>query len=281
MEPTTGMILRRITQTELSVSAHKLATLILDGIAWKDGYNGLPRGTAAFTLKALAEKMDVSRQYLAVLLGELEASDLKLERRKPNGKFAPWLFRFAAFDQSDDPHDVMSGGGDTSLSREDYHKTIFSGHINIDEATNVFRTCWAELIKAAKAALPCWNVDTQAIWKRFLAFNRARGNARVPAGFLLGFMRRWRTSSSSMPQAPTAGLVPLRAADQNAQVLHDQIRAAPSSNRQFHASDLCRLIGQAAYEARVLDVVRRFGCPRFAAILAVHGQAVLAGEISR
>jgi len=33
MEPTTGLILRRITQTELSVSAHKLATLILDAIA--------------------------------------------------------------------------------------------------------------------------------------------------------------------------------------------------------------------------------------------------------
>jgi hypothetical protein len=63
--------------------------------------------------------------------------------------------------------------------------------------------------------------------------------------------------------------------------LHEQIRAAPSSNRQFHASDLCKLIGQAAYDARVLDVVRRFGCPRFAAILAVHGKAVLAGEISR
>src|SRR5688572_26027695 len=37
MEPTTGLILRRITQTELSVSAHKLATIILDGIAWKEG----------------------------------------------------------------------------------------------------------------------------------------------------------------------------------------------------------------------------------------------------
>jgi hypothetical protein len=67
--------------------------------------------------------------------------------------------------------------------------------------------------------------------------------------------------------------------DPKMQELHDQIRAAPSSNRQFHASALCRLIGQAAYDARVLDIVRQFGCPRFAAILAVHGRAVLAGEI--
>ena len=139
----------------------------------------------------------------------------------------------------------------------------------------------AELIKAAKTALPCWNVDTQAIWERFLAFNRARGNARDPAGYLLGFMRRWRTGSSSTASSPLAAPVPQHPADPKAQELHDQIRAAPSANRQFHASDLCRLIGQAAYDARVVDVVRKFGCPKFAAILAVHGRAVLAGEIPR
>jgi hypothetical protein len=36
------LILRRITQTELCVSAHKLATVILDATAWKEGYNGPP-----------------------------------------------------------------------------------------------------------------------------------------------------------------------------------------------------------------------------------------------
>ena len=94
MELTTGAILRRITETPLSTAAHKLATIILDGIAWKDGYNGLERGTAAFTLAHLAEKMGVSRQHLTALLVELAASGLALARWKPNGKFAPWLFRF-------------------------------------------------------------------------------------------------------------------------------------------------------------------------------------------
>lgn len=70
MNMTTGAILRRITETPLSVSAHKLATIILDGIAWKDGYNGLERGTAAFTLAHLAEKMGMSRQNLTALLAE-------------------------------------------------------------------------------------------------------------------------------------------------------------------------------------------------------------------
>ena len=80
MELTTGAILRRITETPLSTAAHKLATIILDGIAWKDGYNGLERGTAAFTLAHLAEKMGVSRQHLTVLLVELAASRLALIR---------------------------------------------------------------------------------------------------------------------------------------------------------------------------------------------------------
>ena len=280
MEPTTGLILRRITQTELSVSAHKLATVILDAIAWKEGFNGLSRGTAAFTLADLACKMNISRQYLTELLAELEASELELRREKPNGKFAPWLFRFAAFDAEGDDQDVESGTGDTSLSRDKDNKTVFSGQITIAAGSNVFQTCWAELIKAAKTALPCWNVDTQVIWDRFLAFNLARGNDKVPAGFLLGFMRRWRTSLGTgiRPEtAPTSEQAP----DPRERELHDQIKAAPSGNRQFHASDLCRLIGQAAYEARVLDVIQKSGCPRFTAMLAVHGRAVLTGEIAR
>ena len=280
MEPTTGLILRRITQTELSVSAHKLATVILDAIAWKEGFNGLPRGTAAFTLADLASKMSISRQYLTALLAELEASELELRREKPNGKFAPWLFRFAAFDAKGNDQDVESGTGDTSLSREKDNKTIFSGQITIGAGSNVFQTCWAELIKAAKKALPCWNVDTQVIWDRFLAFNQSRGNDKVPAGFLLGFMRRWRTSPGTGVR-PEAAPTSDQAHDPRERELHDQIKAAPSGNRQFHASDLCRLLGQAAYEARILDVIRQFGCPRFTATLAVHGRAVMAGEIAR
>jgi hypothetical protein len=280
MELTTGAILRRITETPLSTAAHKLATIILDGIAWKDGYNGLERGTAAFTLAHLAEKMGVSRQHLTALLVELAASGLALVRWKPNGKFAPWLFRFGGQEEPAASPDVVSATGDTSLSRENNNKTIFAGRINIGARTNVYHTPWADLIKAAKMSLACWNVDTQVIWARFLAFNRSRGNAVVPAGFLLGFMRRWRSSLGATghvrPEVP-----PKRVTGPREQELHRLIAAAPSQNREFHASDLCRLIGQAAYEARVSDVVRHFGCPRFAATLAVHSRAVLVGEISR
>lgn len=280
MELTTGAILRRITETPLSTAAHKLATIILDGIAWKDGYNGLERGTAAFTLAHLAEKMGVSRQHLTALLIELAASGLALVRWKPNGKFAPWLFRFGGHEDAEVPPDVVSASGDTSLSRESKNKTIFEGRIEIDSGTNVYRTPWADLIKAAKASLACWNVDTQVIWERFLAFNRARGNAAVPAGFLLGFMRRWRTSPGASAK-PVPLALPKRASTPKEQELQRLISAAPSKNWQFHASDLCRLVGQAAYHARLLEAIRQFGCPMFTARLVVHGRAVTAGEISR
>jgi DNA-binding IscR family transcriptional regulator len=280
MNMTTGAILRRITETDLSVSAHKLATVILDGIAWKDGYNGLDRGTAAFTLAHLAEKMGVSRQHLTNLLAELSESALALARWKPNGKFAPWLFRFRGSDDDVALPDVVSATSDTSLFRELKNKTIFSGRIEIDAKTNVYHTPWAEMIKAAKTSLACWNVDTQAIWDRFVAFNKARGNDAVPAGFLLGFMRNWRNSSCA-GAIPTSDAKPQRMLAPAEQELHRLIAAVPSKNREFHASDLCRLIGQAAYDARIRDVVRKFGCPRFTATLAVHASAVAIGEISR
>ena len=280
MTITTGAILRRIIETPLSASAHKLATVILDGIAWKDGYNGLEHGTAAFTLAHLAEKMGVSRQHLSDLLSELAESALALVRWKPNGKFAPWLFRFGGSETDSLGPDVASTTDDTSLSRDSKNKTIFAGRIDIDAVSDVYKTPWAEMIKATKTSLACWNVDTQAIWERFVVFNKARGNTAVPAGFLLGFMRRWRTAPGAAAR-PFPAAAAQRALDPAEQELLRQIKAAPSTNRQFHAADLCRAIGQAAYDARVLDVIKQFGCPRFTATLVVHGQSVLVGEISR
>ena len=279
MELTTGAILRRITQTPLSTAAHKLATIILDGIAWKDGYNGLERGTAAFTLGSLADKMGVSRQHLAQLLAELASSALGLIRWKPYGKFAPWLFRFGTVDNPANEPDLVSATDDTSLSRDSKNKTMFAGKIEIGAGSNVHRTPWAEMIKAAKTALPCWNVDTQVIWDAFRAFNRARGNKQVPAGYLLGFMRKWRASASSKAR-PIANIRPKSVLGSVEIELHRLIALAPSTNRGFHEADLLRVIGQTAYNERVLDAVRLFGCPKFAATLAVHGKAVLAGEIA-
>lgn len=281
MELTTGAILRRITETPLSTAAHKLATIILDGIAWKDGYNGLERGTAAFTLGSLADKMGVSRQHLNLLLAELASSALGLLRWKPHGKFAPWLFRFGAVDNLAPKPDHASAIDDTSLSRESKNKMMFAGKIEIGAASNVHRTPWGDLIKAAKTALPCWNVDTQVIWDAFRSFNQARGNAEVPAGYLLGFMRKWRATKPNQATAGEfRGVAGHNPTPQERAIL-DLIKAAPMTNRHFHASDLRRAIGSAAYAARVLAISAQHGCSTFTATLVVHGQAVLEGEITR
>jgi hypothetical protein len=276
MELTTGAILRRITETLLSVSAHKLATIILDGIAWKDGYNGLERGTAAFTLGHLAKKMAMSRQHLSLLLAELAASALGLLRWKPNGKFAPWLFRFGPVGHPAPMPDGVSATDDTSLFRESKNKMIFAGKIEIGSTSDVHRTPWAEMIKAAKSTLPCWNVDTQAIWQAFRAFNRAKGHDHVPAGYLLGFMRKWR--SAAPPAARPEPVPNLGAKEQEAAAL---TRLAPVNNWRFHERDLQRRIGREAYDERVSAMQIRLGLNRFAAALAVHGEAVNRGEISR
>jgi hypothetical protein len=111
-------------------------------------------------------------------------------------------------------------------------------------------------------------------------FNRQRGNASVPAGYLLGFMRRWRHAPKAAHETVKVPETAVSVDPVQAE-LTELIGAAPVRNRQFHEADLRQAIGQAAYDTRVHEVVRRFGCPRFTATLAVHGRAVMAGEILR
>ena len=103
----------------------------------------------------------------------------------------------------------------------------------------------------------------------------------MPAGYLLGFMRKWRATK---PNQATAGEL-RRIAGHNPtpqeKAILDLIKAAPITNRHFHASDLRRAIGAADYASRVLAVSVEYGCSTFTATLAVHGQAVMAGEIMR
>ncbi|MFN3825708.1 MAG: hypothetical protein ACK4RN_17200, partial [Pseudorhodobacter sp.] len=68
-----------------------------------------------------------------------------------------------------------------------------------------------------------------------------------------------RTMSPGAATRPEAPPAPQPVQDPLERELHEQIKAAPSSNRQFHASDLCRVIGQAVYDARVVAVIQQFG----------------------
>ena len=278
MELTTGAILRRITHTDLTCAAHKLATLILDGVAWKEGYNGLPHGTAAFTLSDLAERMEVSRQHLHSLLTELAASGLRLLRRRGKGRFAPWLFRFGCCDEPD-PEDEVSTTADNSPYIRDSNKNVFHGTIMVDREKPEAAERWLALIGKAKTALPCHTADSRHIWDRFQEFNRRRGRETVPAGYLLGFMRKWRSREAW--QSPGSQIGTDKLAASAILKLQAIIGAAPAANRQFHESDLCALIGRKAYASRISHTRLTFECSEFVAKLAVHGMAVRAGEIGR
>ena len=79
MEPTTGLILRRITQTNLSVAAHKLATLILDAIAWKEECQEHRDEANQLAAEAAEEMSEAER--------ELEVARLRLApQRQSDGK---------------------------------------------------------------------------------------------------------------------------------------------------------------------------------------------------
>lgn len=278
MEITTGAILRRITHTELSCAAHKLATLILDGVAWKEGYNGLPHGTAAFTLSDLAKRMEVSRQHLHSLLTELAASGLRLMRCRGKGRFAPWLFRFGWCDEPD-PGEEVSTTADTSPYIRDSNKNVFFGTIMVDREKPGTAARWLALIGMAKTALPCRTADSRHIWERFREFNRRRGREAVPAGYLLGFMRKWRRGDGEFrPEPPQTTARSIAPKERELQRL---IAPAPFSNRYFHEADLKRAIGAEAYVARAAEIQARFGCSEFQAKLALHGAAVAAREITR
>lgn len=265
-------------KTELSFGAHKLATVILDGIAWTDGYNGLGKGSAAFSLHELAERVGVSRQHLHSLLGELASSGLRLTRDRGKGRSAHWLFRFAGCDEAG-PGGEVSTTLDTAPYKEDSHKNVFFGSIMVDRSGPDAATRWIDLIGRAKATLPCRSSDSRHIWEQFRRFNRKRGNKTVPAAYLLGFMRKWR--GQSLKDEMVHREAPSAAIDPKQRELQRLIAQAPFSNRHFHESDLKRAIGEKEYGLRLMMIQTRFGCSEFQGKLALHGKAVAAYEIEK
>jgi hypothetical protein len=98
----------------------------------------------------------------------------------------------------------------------------------------------------------------------------------VPAGYLLGFMRKWRTVGAAPTRAEPSPVLDAAYAEVAALIRH-----APVKNWRFHERDLQRIIGREAYGERVRAMQARLGVNRFAAVLAVHGEAVIAAEIVR
>ena len=138
---------------------------------------------------------------------------------------------------------------------------------------------WLALIGQAKTTLPCSVADSRHIWERFREFNRRRGREAGPAGYLLGFMRKWR--APGVRHAPVGVERDAPSIKLLQRELQRLIAQAPFANRHFHENDLKRVIGKELYNLRLAELRTVFGCSEFQAKLALHGRAVRDGTIPR
>ena len=294
--PTSGDILRTFSRTPMAAASRHVAELLAGHIAYTRGYRGAPKGHSAWTMAELQQATGLSERAVRDALTELaRLFGLVVIRRHHQRHF----FRFTRIvtQEADEQSDGQNHGGEegavsrvtgspvpvTPYSKNNRINNL-SEKIEVSGEANVHQTPWADFIRRFKQGTPAEKMDVQYLWTGFCGLNRRNGRERVPLAFLIGFLRKYPTKPPQASVAPqkdraTAAVRPQAAADAGAITLADMARAAPFGNRQWHRSDLIRRIGQPAYDARVAALIDRYGGGRFAAELAVHGQAVRAGEI--
>lgn len=163
----------------------------------------------------------------------------------------------------------MSATDDTSLFRDSKNKMIFAGKIEIRGASDVHHTPWAEVIKAAKGALPCWNVDTQSDLAGLPCLQPGKGQGsrarRISLGLHAGnggarLLRR-TARTGAYPWGQGAGSCCSDSAGTRAKLAIPRAGSAAAHRPR-------------AYDDRVSAMQIRLGLNRFAAALSVHGEAV-------
>ncbi|MFZ3583466.1 hypothetical protein ACOI1H_15015 [Loktanella sp. DJP18] len=147
----------------------------------------------------------------------------------------------------------------------------------LDGAGSVYHTPFAAIIEDAKKGTEAAGMDTQFLWKGFHMLNARHDRAIAPLSWLVAFVRKAKPTFQHRPKAPAPAAPPAACTDP----VQLMARPAPFANRAYHESDLRRAIGTDAYEQRVAAIQSTYDTPRFAAQLAVHGQAVRAGTIDR
>ncbi|MFZ3583100.1 hypothetical protein ACOI1H_13140 [Loktanella sp. DJP18] len=100
----------------------------------------------------------------------------------------------------------------------------------------------------------------------------------APLLWLVAIVPKAKPTFQHMPKVSPPAAPPAAVCTDPVQLM---ARPAPFANRAFHESDLRRVIGSDAYEQRVAAIQSTYDAPRFAAQLAVHGQAVREGTIDR
>lgn len=290
--PHSGDFMRLFARTPMTGAALRVANALAGYISYDGMFRGAPRGFAAFTMKELQTVTALSERAIRVALDELaNLFGLTIQRRHHERH----LFTFSnVYDTTADAleTDIPTPAKDVAPSAEKrvtgttvppslYTRTKSNNDtpstIQISEgAASVYQTPFAKVIETAKKGTDAENMDTQFLWTGFQMLNRRNSNTIAPLSWLIAFVRKAKPKFQTAPKAPQQPACPTPSS-------HDPVilmaRPAPFANRAFHENDLRRAIGSEEYDKRVRAIQGRYGATRFAARLAVHGQAVKEGTV--
>jgi hypothetical protein len=282
--------MRLFARTPMTGAALRIANTLAGYISYDGKFRGAPCGFAAFTMKELQTMTGISDRTIRSALDELaHLFGLTIERRHHDRH----LFTFskvydadanavadedlASADTADISHEKRVTGSPPPPSlhtRTKSNNDTISIIQILEGAGSVYQTPFAAIIEDAKKGTEAAGMDTQFLWKGFHMLNARNDRAIAPLSWLVAFVRKAKPTFQHTPKAPA----PVAVCTDSVQLM---ARPAPFANRAFHESDLRRAIGPDAYEQRVTAIQSTYDVSRFAAQLAVHGQAVRVGTIDR
>ncbi len=293
--PHSGDFMRLFARTPMTGAALRVANTLAGYISYDGKFRGAPRGFAAFTMKELQAMTGISGRTIRAALDELaRLFGLTIQRRHHDRHLfsfskvyaadaeVPAVEDLAPAKQADvSPENRVTGSRmPPSLHTRTKSNNDTASTIRILEGAGlVHQTPYAAIIEDAKTGTEAAGMDTQFLWNGFHMLNARNGRATAPLSWLEAFVRKAKPKFQHTPKVPTPRPAPAPAAT-CADPVQVMARAAPFENRAFHEIDLRRAIGAEAYEQRVTEVRLTCGVGRFAAQLAVHGQAVREGTIT-
>ena len=291
--PRSGDFMRLFARTPMTGAALRIANLLAGYISYDGKFRGAPCGFAAFTMKELQTMTGISDRTIRSALDELaHLFGLTIERRHHDRH----LFTFSKVYDADAnavPGEDLAPAETVDISHEKrvtgsqpppslYTRTKSNNDTPssiqiLNGAGSVYQTPFAVIIEDAKKGTEAAGMDTQFLWKGFHMLNARNDRSIAPLSWLVAFVRKAKPTFQHRPKAPAPAAPPAVCTDP---VLL-MAKPAPFANRAYHESDLRRAIGADAYEQRVTAIQSTYHATRFAAQLAVHGQAVRAGTIDR
>ena len=298
--PHSGDYMRIFARTPMTGTAMRIAITLAGHISFDGTYRGAPKGFAAFTMSELETITNLCGRTVRRALDELaELFGLTIKRRHHDRH----LFQFTDIcDSQIHAPELEEDAPKPSITKRVvdavkpqkkrvtglqsppslYTRTKSNNYTPsviqiLEGAGSVHQTPFADVIEKAKQGTDAENMDAQFLWQGFHLVNTRNDNPVAPLSWLIAFVRKAKPCYNQMK--PKASVKP-----EQAPVCTDPVilmaKPAKVANRQFHECDLKRAIGREAYDQRVIAIQTKYGANRFAAQLAVHGQAVKEGTIN-